>query len=143
MTGTSRILWIHQALAWLFVASVLVQVLLIGLYLFAGTSLTPHRAFGGLVVGILAILVAATAGAGHLPSGEARRAGLLLLLVIVQVILPAMHRTSPVIAALHPVNALLIFWVGLVVARNASAVLAAKTEERVSGDPEAAILQAH
>lgn len=127
MNGTYRIRRVHQALAWLFVVSVLVQVLLIGLHLFAGASVTPHRFFGGIVVGILAILVAVTAGAARLPNGGVSRAGLLLLLVFVQVILPAFHRTSPVIAALHPVNALLIFWLGIIVARNASAALAAPT----------------
>jgi len=111
------------------VVSVLIQVLLIGLFLFAGASLMPHRAFGGIVVGILAILVAVTAGAAQLPTGKASRAGLLLLLVIVQVILPAFHRSSPVIAALHPVNALLIFWLGVVVARNAGAALNTPVEQ--------------
>jgi hypothetical protein len=129
MNGTYRIRRIHQVLAWLFVVSVLIQVLLIGLFLFAGASLMPHRAFGGIVVGILAILVAVTAGAAQLPTGKASRAGLLLLLVIVQVILPAFHRSSPVIAALHPVNALLIFWLGVVVARNAGAALNAPVDE--------------
>jgi Family of unknown function (DUF6220) len=129
MNGTYRIRRIHQALAWLFVVSVLIQVLLIGLFLFAGASLMPHRAFGGIVVGILAILVAVAAGAAQLPTGKASRAGLLLLLIIVQVILPAFHRSSPVIAALHPVNALLIFWLGVVVARNAGAALNTPVEE--------------
>ena len=128
MNGTYRIRRIHQVLAWSFVVSVLIQVLLIGLVLFAGASLMPHRAFGGIVVGILAILVAMTAGAAHLPNGGAGRAGLLLLLVIVQVILPAMQRSSPVIAALHPVNALLIFWLGVVVARNAGSAVAAPAD---------------
>ena len=140
MIGTSLIRRIHQALAWVFVVSVLVQVLLIGLYLFAGASLMPHRAFGGIVVGILAILVAVTAGAAHLPNGAGSRAGLLLVLVMIQVILPAM---KGLLAALHPVNALVIFWVGLVVARNASAALGATTEGQVSGDREAAVPQAH
>jgi hypothetical protein len=129
MNGTYRIRRIHQALAWLFVASILVQVMLIGLFLFADIGLRPHRAFGSVVVGILAILVAVTAGASQLPNGGGRRAGLLLLLVVVQVILPAMHRSSPVIAALHPVNALLIFWLGIVVARNAGAALNAPVDE--------------
>lgn len=136
MNGTNVIRRIHQALAWMFVVSVLVQVLLIGLYLFAGASLMPHRAFGGLVVGLLAILVAATAPAARLPNG-AGRAGLLVLLVIVQVILPAMHRSSPLIAALHPVNALLIFWLGIVVARDASAALAAPADEPAVARTEA------
>lgn len=39
-----------------------------------------------------------------------------------------MHHSSPLIAALHPVNALLIFWLGIVVARDASAALAAPGE---------------
>jgi hypothetical protein len=136
MNRTNVIRRIHQALAWMFVVSVLVQVLLIGLYLFAGASLMPHRAFGGLVVGLLAILVAATAPAARLPNG-AGRAGLLVLLVIVQVILPAMHRSSPLIAALHPVNALLIFWLGIVVARDASAALAAPADEPAVARTEA------
>jgi hypothetical protein len=136
MNRTNVIRRIHQALAWMFVVSVLVQVLLIGLYPFAGASLMPHRAFGGLVVGLLAILVAATAPAARLPNG-AGRAGLLVLLVIVQVILPAMHRSSPLIAALHPVNALLIFWLGIVVARDASAALAAPADEPAVARTEA------
>ena len=141
MNGTYRIRRIHQALAYLFVVSVLVQVLLIGLYLFAGASLTPHRAFGGIVVGILAILVAVTAGAAHLPNGGGSRAGLLLLLVVVQVLLPAM---KGVFAALHPVNALLIFGLGLVVARNATAALEAPADEAgVAARSEAPVSSAH
>jgi len=136
MNGTYRIRRIHQALAWLFVVSVLIQVLLIGLFLFAGASLMPHRAFGGIVVGILAILVALTAGAAHLPNGNASRAGLLLLLVVVQVFLPAMHRASPVIAALHPVNALLIFWLGVVVARNAGSAVEAPAADSAAAPTE-------
>jgi|RhiMetStandDraft_4_1073278.scaffolds.fasta_scaffold16448_3 hypothetical protein len=141
MNGTYRIRRIHQALAHLFVVSVLVQVLLIGLYLFAGASLTPHRAFGGIVVGILAILVTVTAGAAHLPNGGGSRAGLLLLLVVVQVFLPAM---KGVFAALHPVNALLIFGLGLVVARNATAALEAPADEAgVAARSEAPVSSAH
>ena len=140
MNGTYRIRRIHQALAWLFVVSVLVQVLLIGLYLFAGASLMPHRAFGGIVVGILAILVAASAGAARLPNGGGSRAGLLLLLVVVQVLLPAM---KGVFAALHPVNALLIFGLGLVVARNASAAVAAPDDEAAAGGREVPASSAH
>lgn len=136
MDGTYRIRRIHQGLAWLFVLSVLIQVLLIGLFLFAGASLMPHRAFGGIVVGILAILVAVTAGAAHLPNGGGRRAGLLLVLVVIQVMLPAM---KGLLAALHPVNALLIFGVGLLVARTASTALAESTERPVSGARDVAI----
>ena len=140
MNGTYRIRRLHQALAWLFVASVLVQVLLIGLYLFTGASLTPHRVFGGIVVGILAILVAVTGGMAKLPNGGASRAGLLLLLVVIQVFLPAM---KGVFAALHPVNALLIFGLGLVVARNASEALAAHTDETVVDAMKAPVSNAH
>ena len=51
---------IHLAVAWIFLVAILIQVFLIGLYLFAGGSLEPHRSFGYSILFVaLAVLLTA------------------------------------------------------------------------------------
>jgi len=54
--------------------------------------------------------------------------GLLILLVGVQPFLPAMRDDLPFVAALHPVNALAIFAVGLVIALRSTTLARSATE---------------
>lgn len=110
---------IHGAAAWLFVAAIVVQVFLAGAaiaQLGGSNDFSTHREFGYTAVGIAALLVVVTA----LIARAGRQAILislgLLALYIVQTILP---NVTGVVAALHPVNALLLFALAVWYARRA------------------------
>lgn len=104
--------------AWLFLASVAVQVFLIGLYLFAEGDLDWHRFFA-LVPTVLSLVILVVAFAARLSVPSKRWAGALLVATFIQGALPAMKDIVSVVAALHPVNALVMVWLGLVVLRDA------------------------
>jgi fucose 4-O-acetylase-like acetyltransferase len=111
---------VHAFLAWAFVASVVVQVFLAGLaipQLGGNGSFVTHRDFGYLIglLTLLLLVAAVVARAGRRRIGQA--AGLLVLYVV-QSSLPYMDPGLPFAAALHPVNALVMFWLGVVYARQ-------------------------
>jgi hypothetical protein len=109
--------------SWLFVVAILVQVFLAGVGLFVRgfDTFSYHRALGWLLhLGPLVVLL--FAWAAHPGRTTMWLSGLLLLLVGIQPFLPAMRDELPFVAALHPVNALAIFAVGLVIARRATSL---------------------
>jgi uncharacterized protein DUF6220 len=113
----------YAALAWAFVAAIVLQVFFIGLGLFvAPENLELHRNFGWILhLAPLPILVAAAlARAGRTSIVQA--AGLVVLIFFVP-ILAAVRADLPYAAALHPVGALLAFWLGIVIARDATGLL--------------------
>jgi len=117
MTGILR--QVHAYLAWAFVASIVIQVFLAGQaipQLGGGGSFATHRDFGYLIglLTLLVLLAAIAARAGRRRIGQA--AGLLALYVV-QSMLPYMDPGLPFAAALHPVNALVMFGLGVVYAR--------------------------
>ncbi|HEY8951472.1 MAG TPA: DUF6220 domain-containing protein [Candidatus Dormibacteraeota bacterium] len=115
-------LWLryaHLVFGWLFLASLVYQVYLIGLHLFAGTSTQAHIEFGYSWPGFLALLVVVSAIAARLPVGAIGWSAALFVDYIVQTFLPGFRADSPQVAALHPVNALLLFWLAIVVIREA------------------------
>ena len=127
----------HAAAAWLFVAAILGQVFLAGLaivQLGGGGDFSLHREFGYTALGLLALavlLTAVLAGAGR------RRIWLsfgLLLLYVVQVSLPEYRSSMPVVAALHPLNAMLLFglatWYARLAWRSRSTGAVAQREGR-------------
>ncbi len=120
MIGAVR--WTYWALAWFFVGSVVVQVFLVGLALFAGESFQLHREFGFTAVHLLSLLLIPLAALAKAGRRNIWLAVLLFVLMGVQVSLPGLRTTLPLAAALHPVNALLIFWVGIQIARRAGAL---------------------
>jgi Family of unknown function (DUF6220) len=112
---------VHAWLAWALVGAIVIQVWLAGAAIpqLGGTgSFATHRDFGYLIGAItLAILVAAIAArAGRRRTLQA--AGLLALYVV-QSSLPYMDPGLPFAAALHPVNALVMFGLGILYARHA------------------------
>ena len=113
---------IHAGAAWLFVAAIVVQVFLIGAALreLGGSgNFSDHINFGYTYVGIAALLVVLTA---VIARAGRRAIGIsvgLLVLYIVQTSLPYAKESIPWIAALHPVNALVLFALSIWYARRA------------------------
>ena len=109
--------------AWLFVAAVVYQVFLAGVGLFVpgADKFADHRAFGWMLH-IAPLVVLLFAWGAHPGRTTMWLSGLLLLLVGIQPFLPLMRSDMPFAAALHPVNALAIFAVGLTIARRATSL---------------------
>jgi hypothetical protein len=110
---------VHLFLAWAFVVGVLLQVFFIGRFLFARESIDAHLSLG-YTLPLLALLSVLSAFPARLSRGTVGLAGLVFVLTVVQTILPTLKSTLPPVAALHPVNALLIFWFAVQVARGSS-----------------------
>lgn len=113
---------LHGAAAWLFVGAIIVQVFLAGAaiaQLGGSNDFSTHVEFGYTEVGLAALLVVVTA----LIARAGRQAILVSLglmgLYIVQTLLPAAKGSIPFVAALHPVNALLLFGLAVWYARRA------------------------
>ena len=112
---------LHTWLAWLFVVAVVVQVFLAGLAIFGATSeFGLHIEFGYTVIGLLTLGVLLAAVAGGLPRREIGLSLLLLVLYVIQTALPAARASAPVLTALHSVNAIALFALGVVIARRGS-----------------------
>jgi len=104
--------WLHAAAAAVFVAAILVQVFL------AGAAITnlggsgdfgSHKDFGYTWVGLAGLAVVVTALVARRPRRDVGITLGLMGLYIVQTLLPAAKASMPSIAALHPVNAMLLF----------------------------------
>jgi Family of unknown function (DUF6220) len=118
----SALRWLHAAAAWVFVATVIVQVFLAGaaiVNLGGSGDFGTHIEFGYTAVGLAAVVVLITALLARAGGRQALLTFGLLVLYVVQTILPTLRTTSPALAQLHPVNALLVFGLGVVIARRA------------------------
>lgn len=118
----------YAVLAWAFVAGVVVQVFFIGLGLFAGSeNLALHVSLGWILhlVPILILVAAAVARAGR---QQILTATALAVTVFIVPIFALLRDSAPVIAALHPVGALLSFWLAILVARGATQLLRSDSE---------------
>lgn len=113
---------LHAAVAALFVVAIVVQVFLAGAALanLGGSgNFETHIEFGYTWMGIAALAVLLTALAARRPRRETLIALGLLGLYIVQTILPNFRSSASWVAALHPVNALLLFALAAWYARRA------------------------
>ena len=121
---------IFQGLAWLVVASLVVEFYLAGAALFGVTTFQPHQLLGVLIgVAILLLLaISLVAQPGRRTVGQV---AVLVILTLVQVSLPRLQTVVPAIAALHVVNAALLLGLAGPIARSAGRLPA------VSGAPEA------
>jgi hypothetical protein len=116
MVRASR--YAYAALAWAFLVGLLVQVFLIGLGLFDDAELRKTHASFGWMLHLSPILI--------LPFAYLSRAGrehwlwaiALVVVVFLVPILAVLRDSSPVLAALHPVGAVIAFAVACVVAWN-------------------------
>jgi hypothetical protein len=109
---------IHQVASWLFTAGVLLQAYLAGAAMtqLGGTGdFETHAGLGYSLMGLLALLVLVFSLLGRFPRRQIGLSVLLLLLYMVQTSLPLARDSSPLIAALHPANAMGLFVLALVV----------------------------
>ena len=107
---------IHQGLARIFLAGLLLQFYLAGVGLFGAGSFQPHRMLGDALT-ILAILFPVLALVGRLGRKLIGLSILLVVLTIVQITLPSLRGSVSWIAALHPVNALALMGVSAMIRR--------------------------
>jgi Family of unknown function (DUF6220) len=113
--------WSRYAFAlvvWLFLIGVVVQTLYAGLGLFDGAANLEVHVGLGWTLHLVPILVLIAAALGRVGRGTLMWSVALLLTVGIQPFLPGFRTSVPVLAALHPVNALLIFGVTALLARR-------------------------
>jgi hypothetical protein len=105
-------------LGWGFLGLIAIQVFLAGIGLFGAGTMAGHRDFGYLlsVLPVLLVIAAAVARARQL----VWLSGALLVLTFVQTLLPLLKSDLPYIAALHPVNALVLAALTATLARRAT-----------------------
>ena len=118
-----QVLQVFAVLAWLWVAGVVLQVGLAGVGLFGVAGMDLHVGFGYTLPYVPMVMMVLV-----LVARPGRRLVLLTLALLimgtfVQPILPLLRSSVPLAAALHPPNALLVFWLGIVVARRAQGLL--------------------
>jgi hypothetical protein len=106
-----------SVVAWAFVASLVVQLFLVGLDLFevTGDEVGIHREWA-YVYGWLAPLLVLLAVAARLPRRDQLLTLVLLVLFAVQTYLPSLAEELPTLAALHAVNAVAVLWVATTLA---------------------------
>jgi hypothetical protein len=97
----------HVVIARILVGGVTLQIFFAGLGVFGVSSFLPHMILGPLVIlGSLALPL--VAWRGHLGAALLRRSWLVFGLMIFQGLLIDAGRFIPLIAAFHPVNAMLL-----------------------------------
>ena len=112
---------LHLVAAVVFVAAVVAQVFLAGLAianLGGSGDFGTHIEFGYTGIGLAALFLVVTALVARRPRGDIGISLGLLGLYIVQTLLPSFKASVPWVAALPPVNALLLFGVAAWYARR-------------------------
>jgi len=113
-----RVTTIYGMAALLWAALVVLQVFFAGLGVFAGAeNFNLHRDFG-YTFGLLTLVLLILAFAGRLSGRFIGLTALLLVLFLFQSIFVALRTDLPALAALHPVNALAIFFLSQWLARS-------------------------
>jgi uncharacterized protein DUF6220 len=108
----------HAVLAWLFVAGLLAQVFLAGLAVFESPArFIVHRDVG-YMLSVIPIVLLILAAVGRLGRRQVGLAALMFVLFLLQSVSVAVRGSTPVVAALHPVNGFLILLVAIGVARS-------------------------
>jgi mercuric ion transport protein len=114
VTGT-RI--VFALIAWLFLSGVILQVLLAGAALFELTNWQAHMGFGWML-GSVPILMLIVAAVGRFERRLFLPTTALTIVAAIQPELAAARDDAPLVAAFHPLNAMLVFWLGWTVARR-------------------------
>ena len=116
-------LWrrVHAWLAIAWVVAIVIQVVLAGLAignLGGSGDFSTHAGFG-FTIGIIQLAVLVVAFAARMPRREIGVAAGILVLYIVQTLLPGFRTGAAWLAALHPLNAMILFVVSIWYARRA------------------------
>jgi hypothetical protein len=106
-------------LAALFLVGVAVQTFFAGLGLFAGASNWSLHVDFGWILHLAPILVLIAAALGRAGRATLGWTAALVVTVFIGPLLPGLSESMPALAALHPVVALIIFWLSIVVVRRA------------------------
>lgn len=109
----------HLVVAWAFVAGVFIQYFLAGLGVFKSSENFQTHAGFGFLLGLLTLVILVLAAVGGLGRRQVQYAAGLFGLFFVQSMLVSLRSSNPTIAALHPVNGLLILLVSVAMAREA------------------------
>jgi Family of unknown function (DUF6220) len=111
--------YLYVALVWIYLAGILFQVFLAGMGLFGSAKdFEPHVGLGWILhlVPILLLIVAAV---GRVGSRLLWWTTVLLVVQFIQPILATVRNDLPLVAAFHPVLALVIFWLALTIGLKA------------------------
>jgi hypothetical protein len=121
----TRILYLSAA--WLFPAAILIQVFLVGLSLFTGQAYwSTHRDVGHSLA-VLPLLLVILAYLGRLPRSEKLLIWLLFGVYLVQAeVFAAIRDSVPLFAAFHPVLALVLFALAIIIALRSRTVVQAE-----------------
>lgn len=116
-------LWrrLHAWAAVLWVVAIIVQVFLAGqaiANLGGSGDFTTHLNVG-YSMGIVELVALVLAFAARLPRRDVLISAGILILYVVQTLLPLARSASPLVAALHPLNAMILFTVSVWYARHA------------------------
>lgn len=119
MPARSRTRTALAVVAALFAALILVQVFLAGLGVFSSpAAFITHRDFGYLI-GWFTLVILILAVAGRLGRRIIGLAVVGLVQMALQSVFILLRKDAPVVAALHPVNGVLLLLVAVVIARSA------------------------
>jgi hypothetical protein len=111
--------YLYVALVWIYLAGILFQVFLAGMGLFGSAKdFEPHVGLGWILhlVPILLLIVAAV---GRVGSRLLWWTTALLVVQFIQPILATLRNDMPLVAAFHPVLALVIFWLTVTIGLKA------------------------
>jgi hypothetical protein len=119
--------WAQLGFAWLFVAGVVVQAYLAGAafaQLGGSGEFSTHISVGYTVMGLLALSVLVSALVGRVPRRDVALSIALFILYIIQTALPSARATAPLVAALHPANAMVLLILAAIIGWRARSLVA-------------------
>jgi hypothetical protein len=128
MVRVSRLIYV--VLAWAFVVGLLFQVFLIGLGLFSDPKMREVHATFGWILHLFPLLVLLFAFLARAGSRQWLWALALAIVVFLVPIFATLRDSAPVLAALHPVSAVIAFAIAAVVAFKSLKALRAPMPER-------------
>ncbi len=125
MVKWTRILYL--IVAWLFPVAILIQVFLVGLSLFTGQAYWSTHRDVGHTLAVLPLLLVILAYLGRLPRSEKRLIWLQFGVYLVQAeVFAAIRDVAPFLAAFHPVLALVLFALSLILALRSPTLVRAE-----------------
>lgn len=111
--------WLFLALVWIYLAGIVVQVFLAGTGLFGATRDFEAHIGLGWILHLVPVLLLIAAAVGRVGRQLMWWTTALLVVQFIQPILPSLRADLPWAAALHPVLALIVFWLALTIGLRA------------------------